>query len=70
MAQPGRIHVFQRVVLTIQVPVDAIAVADWIGLHKSADVWIIISGAVIVKPCFEIESPAGEHVGIGKEVGV
>ena len=31
--------------------------------------WIIVAGTVIVKPCFKIEPPAGEHVGIGM-VGV
>jgi len=46
------------------------AIADRVGLHKSADVGIIISGAIIVKTCFDIESPACEHIGIGKEVGV
>jgi hypothetical protein len=62
---PARIHIGQRVILNIQVPVDAIGVSDRIGLHKPANVWIIVPGAVIVKTCFNIKSSAGEHVGIG-----
>ena len=45
------------------------AIAHGVGLHKSADVWIMVPGTVIVKTCFKIESPAGEHIRIGM-VGV
>ena len=71
------IRIIQRIISTISIPVHAICVADRAGLHKSADAWIIVPGAVVVKTCpsgagstdFDTESPAGEHVGIGKEVG-
>jgi len=61
---------FSKLVSAIRVQVHARAIADWIRLQKPANVWIIVPGAVVVKTCFKIECPAGEHVGIGKEVGV
>jgi hypothetical protein len=67
----------QRVISAIQVPVDSIVVSHRVGLHKSTDMWIITSNSQKGKSSptgagstdFDIESAAGEHVGIGKEVG-
>jgi hypothetical protein len=38
--------------------------ADRVGLQESPNPWIIVAGAVIVKIGFNIESLAGEQVGI------
>ena len=68
--KPTWVYILDWVVPTVQVPIDTLYVSNRVGLHKPADVRIIISRAVIVKSCFDIESAAGEHVGIGKEVGI
>ena len=62
--KPKRIYKGQWVVIAVPVPVDAVAVAYWVGLEEAAGEWIIVPGAVIVKANFDIEPAAGEHVGI------
>ena len=66
----SRIYKVQWIICTVVVPVHAIAVADGIGLEESADVGIIVSGAVVVESCFEVESSAGEHVRIAEQFGI
>jgi hypothetical protein len=67
---PTRIHEIQRIVPTVGIPIHTITITDGVGLEESTDVWIIISGTVIVKPCFIIEPSTGEHVGIYAEFGI
>lgn len=68
--QPQRVRGVYRVVMAVSVQVHTCDIAHWIGLHEPTDLWIIVSGTVVVQAAFLVEVPACEHeqvhvVGVG-----
>jgi len=52
-------------VLTVLIHIDIVFVSIRIGLEETTCERVIVPGTVVVKACFDVESSAGEHVGIG-----